>query len=233
MGVIYLIRHAQASFGAADYDQLSELGLTQSRVLGQSLQSRGPRADRVVCGTMRRHEQTAEGCLQAMGLSQKWDSDAGWNEYDPRDVMTVYDPRYADPAAMAAELAASDNPRRRFQEIFVQAMDRWVSGDHDDQYAESWPAFSARVQAALTRVSASLAKSQGALVFTSGGPIAAACAALLGLSAKDALRLNTRLANAAVTKLLCGSQAVHLSTLNEHGHFEGGPGEASALITYR
>ena len=26
MGVVYLIRHGQASFGAADYDQLSELG---------------------------------------------------------------------------------------------------------------------------------------------------------------------------------------------------------------
>jgi broad specificity phosphatase PhoE len=232
MGVIYLIRHAQASFGAADYDQLSELGLTQSRVLGESLQSRGPRTDRIVCGTMRRHEQTAEGCLQAMGLPRQWESDPGWNEYDPRDVMTAYDPRYGDPAAMASELAASDNPRRRFQEIFVQAMDRWVSGDHDGDYAESWPAFSARVHAALTRLSASLAKSQGALVFTSGGPIAAASASLLGMSAREALRLNHRLANAAVTKLLCGAQGIHLSTLNEHGHFEGGA-QPSALITYR
>ncbi len=167
-----------------------------------------------------------------MGLSSKWESDPGWNEYDPRDVMTAYDPRYADPATMAAELAESDNPRRRFQEIFVQAMDRWVSGERDGDYAESWPAFSARVQAALTRLNASLAKSQGALVFTSGGPIAAACATLLGLSARDALRLNTRLANAAVTKLLCGAQAINLSTLNEHGHFEGGA-QPSALITYR
>jgi broad specificity phosphatase PhoE len=244
MGAIYLIRHAQASFGAADYDQLSELGLTQSRVLGESLLSRGPRTDRVVCGTMRRHEQTAEGCLQAMGLSAKWESDPGWNEYDPKDVMSAYDPRYKDPAAMAAELAASDNPRRRFQEIFVRAMDRWVSGEHDGEYSESWPAFCARVASALARVSASLAKSQGALVFTSGGPIAAACAALLNLSAKDALRLNTRLANAAITKLLCSADAIHLSTMNEHGHFEGGggggggggragPSGDAALITYR
>ena len=152
MGAIYLIRHAQASFGAADYDQLSELGLIQSRVLGRSLLARGPRTDRIVCGTMRRHEQTAEECLQAMGLAAKWESDPGWNEYDPRDVMSAYDPRYRDPAVMASELAASDNPRRRFQEIFVQAMDRWVSGAHDSEYTESWAAFCTRVGGALTRL---------------------------------------------------------------------------------
>jgi len=227
MGAIYLIRHAQASFGAADYDQLSALGLMQARVLGQALKTRRPATDHVVCGTLRRHEQTAEGCLQAMGLSARWDSDPGWNEYDHQDVLCVYEPRYRDPASMAADLAVSDNPRRRFQEIFVLAMDRWASGHHDAEYRESWPTFRARVEGALARVTGSLGKSQGAMVFTSGGPIAATCAALLNMTARDALRLNTRLANAAVTKLLWSGSALHLSTVNEHGHFEGQRGEAS------
>ena len=111
-------------------------------------------------------------------------------------------------------------------------MDRWTSGQHDAEYRESWSTFSARVQAALTAVSESLGKSAGALVFTSGGPIAAVCGALLNLGAKDALRLNTRLANAAVTKVICSEKALHLSTVNEHGHFEGASGGPS-LITYR
>ncbi len=230
MGAIYLIRHAQASFGAADYDQLSELGLTQARVLGQALRSRRPRVDRVVCGTLRRHHQTAEGCLQAMELPARWDSDPGWNEYDHQNVINIFDPRYVDPAAMPADLAASDNPRKRFQEIFVRAMDRWSGGQHDAEYRESWPTFRSRVHDALARLNASLGKSQGALVFTSGGPIAAACAALLNLRAEDALRLNTKLANAAITKLVCSETVIHLSTVNEHGHFEG---QDSALITYR
>jgi broad specificity phosphatase PhoE len=236
MGVIYLIRHAQASFGAADYDQLSELGLTQSRVLGEALQLRGPRTDRVVCGTLRRHTQTAEGCLQAMGLAAQWDSDADWNEYHHDDVLHVYDPRFRDPAAMASELAAAENPRRRFQEIFVKSMDRWVGGEHDAEYRESWPAFRTRVERALTRVSASVGKSQGALVFTSGGPIAVACGLLLNLRPQDALRLNTRLANAAVTKLVCSGgalESIQISTVNEHGHFERSDDGAAALITYR
>jgi broad specificity phosphatase PhoE len=231
MGTIYLIRHAQASFGAAAaYDRLSEVGLTQAKVLGRALATRRPRTDRLLSGTMRRHEETARGCLEAMGAPAQWESDSDWNEYDHQNVLQAYDPRYADPATMPAELAASNEPRRRFQEIFVASMDRWVSGRHDAEYAESWPAFRARVSGALARLNASLAKSQGALVFTSGGPIAAVCGALLNLSGQDALSLNSKLVNASVTKLLCNGKAVHLSTLNEHAHFEGAEG---ALITYR
>src|SRR5580700_3408803 len=149
MGTICLVRHAQASFGAADYDQLSEIGLTQAAMLGRALHVRRPRVDRIVCGTMLRHHQTADGCLQAMGLPARWDLDPAWNEYDHQAVLRGYDPRYDEPATIAAELAASENPRRRFQEIFVASMERWVGGCHDSEYEESWPAFRARVSSAL------------------------------------------------------------------------------------
>ena len=32
MGIVLLVRHGQASFGADDYDVLSDLGVEQSRV---------------------------------------------------------------------------------------------------------------------------------------------------------------------------------------------------------
>ena len=41
MGTLYLVRHGQASFGAEDYDQLSELGARQSERLGQYLADKG------------------------------------------------------------------------------------------------------------------------------------------------------------------------------------------------
>jgi broad specificity phosphatase PhoE len=230
MGTIYLIRHSQASFGAADYDQLSELGFEQAGILGRALHLRRPRADKIVCGSLKRHRQTAEGCLTAMGLPAQWDTDPAWDEYDLDAVMRVHHPRYVDRTVLAAELAASDNPRRKFQEVFVAAMDRWAGGRHDAEYEESWPAFTARVNEALRRLNVSLAKSQGALVFTSGGPIAAVCGALLNLSGLDALRINSKLANASVTKLVCSDKGVHLSTMNEHAHFEG---EKAPFMTYR
>ena len=36
MGTIHLVRHGQASWGAADYDELSALGRDQSDALGTS-----------------------------------------------------------------------------------------------------------------------------------------------------------------------------------------------------
>ena len=44
MGQLYLVRHGQASFGADDYDQLSELGRRQAVQLGRYWAQRGWRS---------------------------------------------------------------------------------------------------------------------------------------------------------------------------------------------
>ena len=53
MSAVYLVRHGQASFGAADYDQLSALGEQQARVLGQVLATQSASISRVASGGMR------------------------------------------------------------------------------------------------------------------------------------------------------------------------------------
>lgn len=79
-----------------------------------------------------------------------------------------------------------------------------------------------------------VARSQTALVFTSGGAISVAVRQLLGLRDEQALRLNWTIVNASITKLLSGSSGPRLSTLNEHGYLEGlVSDEGSRLITYR
>ena len=67
MSQILLVRHGQASWGAADYDVLSELGERQSFVLGEALAVRGVRPDLLVRGSMRRHRQTTEQALAGAG----------------------------------------------------------------------------------------------------------------------------------------------------------------------
>src|ERR1700712_5758452 len=74
MGAIYLVRHGQASFAAADYDDLSALGREQGRVLGSALAARHVQAELVICGGMRRHAQTAQECLTAQSLAAEWRS---------------------------------------------------------------------------------------------------------------------------------------------------------------
>jgi broad specificity phosphatase PhoE len=56
---LWLIRHAQASFGSADYDQLSERGEQQAqRLAGWLTADPDLQFAHVVCGTLRRHVQT-------------------------------------------------------------------------------------------------------------------------------------------------------------------------------
>ena len=57
---IFLIRHGQASFGSADYDQLSQLGCCQAQVLSDYFSDIGIRLDAVYSGTLKRQRQTAE-----------------------------------------------------------------------------------------------------------------------------------------------------------------------------
>ena len=71
MPVIYLIRHGQASFGAENYDALSDAGWEQSRILGRHLREQNLGAPRVVCGAMQRAAVRADRggceCVPAQG----------------------------------------------------------------------------------------------------------------------------------------------------------------------
>jgi broad specificity phosphatase PhoE len=230
MGAVYLVRHGQASFGAADYDKLSELGVEQARVLGGALGARLERVDAVVTGTMLRHRETAAACLGALGLTLEPRQVADFNEFDHEEVVVRHTPRYADKAVLREELAAAKDPRRAFQELFTQAVARWVAGGHDAEYRESWAAFKARSLKALDALVASLGPSKTALVFTSGGPITAVAQELLGIPDAHAFRMNWTLANCGVTKVIYSERGRYLSTLNEHAHFEGAH---RALLTYR
>ena len=230
MGAIYLIRHGQASFGSADYDQLSRVGVEQAGVLGTALKSRIAKVDLQLCGGMRRHHQTAAGVLDAMAIGHDWEDDDGWREYDHVAVLAAYRPQWADQTVMTAELTREADPRRAFQQAFAAAVQRWVEGLHNDDYPESWAGFCARIDSALLRLRERLGKSQTALVFTSGGPIAAVAQQMLRLDDEHTYKLNWTLANAGVTKLIYSERSLYLSTLNEHAHFEGGD---SRLITYR
>ena len=239
MGQVFLVRHGQASFGAADYDQLSATGVEQALLLGAWFAGAGLRFGAVVTGSLKRHRQTAEACLGALpgaAAPAGWRTDPGFDEYDHEEMIVRLRPDFADPAAARAALEREPNPRRAFQQVFAQAMARWIGGAHDAEYRESWPAFRARCLGALRRVTDGADASEAAVVFTSGGPITAICQELLGVPDGKAAELNFSLVNSAVTKLLFqsgrnGSGRVSLSYLNNFAHLER-TGQAQH-ITYR
>jgi broad specificity phosphatase PhoE len=220
MAVIYLIRHAQASFGARDYDKLSAQGEEQAGRLGEVLKARGLQPELVLSGSMRRHAQTAE----LAGFSAE--VDAGFDEFDHEQLIVAHKPAYRVRPVMLADLARSGNPQRAFQEMFTAATQRWIDGG--DGYTESFQAFCERADAAVRRTAERLGKGETAVVFTSGGPIAVVVSRLL--SGGDGLwpRLNPVTINTAITKVVSGRSGLTVVSYNEHGHLDG-----SELLTYR
>jgi broad specificity phosphatase PhoE len=216
MASIYLIRHGQASFKGPVYDLLSELGQRQSVELGKALAEELPRPFVAYSGEMQRHRQTASAALKAMDASPDYALDAGWNEFDHERVIRAY----GDEGRIA---------EHGFQKFFEQAVARWMSGEHDGDYAESWHAFRDRVRAALKRVALGLPNDADALVFTSGGPISTIVADQLLIPQTEWIHTNRIPVNCGITKLIVGKRGLHLSTLNGHAHFEHDP----SLITYR
>lgn len=226
---VMLVRHGQASFGAADYDCLSPLGQLQANRLGAVMREQGEHVDTVVYGPMLRHRQTADAWLDAFGPVLQVRQHAAFGEFDHVDVIGCYEPRYRDHTVLHTEMI-SGGPGA-FAAMFKSALARWQSGAHDSEYAETWQQFQRRCTAGLDELHAEGRGPEVHCVFTSGGVISAIIQSVLGLSDAAAMQLNWSLANASVS---CVQRLSHggwtLISYNEHGHFRGNRRD---LLTWR
>jgi broad specificity phosphatase PhoE len=212
MGQLLLVRHGQASWGAADYDVLSPRGEQQAEVLGGFLAGFEPAA--VVHGTMKRQQRTAAIAAEAAGWAADLTLDPRWDEMDHHAVL----------AAQPQDFEGEPDPRQ-FQAWFEAATDRWTAGEHDHLYDEPYHAFVRRVGEALTE----LIEAGSAVVFTSGGPIASVTTQLLGAGVDTYGQLAPVVVNASITRLVTGRRGLTLVSFNEHSHLQGRP----ELLTYR
>lgn len=220
MGAIHLVRHGQASFGAADYDRLSELGREQARLVGAELARRQVRVDHAWCGSLARQRATAELALAECAPGVTATEDPRWNEYADSDVVGAHgDGRPQDAA----------DPRG-FQRVLESALAAWAAAGESSDAAEPWPAFRDRVEAAAADVAGALGKGEQAVVFTSGGVIATLCGLLLGTPETHLVTLSRVAVNAGISKLATGRSGLTLVSFNEHGHFDG---PAAGYVTYR
>ena len=221
MGTLYLVRHGQASFGAQDYDQLSELGQRQSQRLGEYFKFKGLRFEQVLTGTLKRHQQTLVGICNGSGFSTDALALPGLNEYDSEAVIAAIHPH---------PLAKPDTPElyRHHFRLLRDGLTQWMNGVVSPRGMPSYSEFQQGVADALALVRQQTAGD--VLLVSSGGPISTAVGQILGTTPETTIELNMRIRNSAVTEFNFTPKRHALQTFNTLPHLDGP--EHASWITY-
>lgn len=177
MGEIHLIRHGQASFGAQNYDCLSELGIRQSRQLGLWWHQQQVRFDAIYSGERERQKDTAIHAFRAGGddnPARRLQIEPAFNELDADRLLQYALPRVIlqTPELMPMLLDLKMH-REPFRRLFERLVDEWVDGAWQEAGIGDWASFSARVHTGLQTIAEQQGPGRRIAVFTSGGPITA------------------------------------------------------------
>ncbi len=215
MGELLVIRHGQASFGADDYDQLSDLGHQQSALAGAALRAVGWVPDRLITGTLRRQKET----LASMGFDANPEEHAGLNEYDFNDLLAVrFGGEVPDPVR---------HDRKTHFRTLRETIYDWQLGGLEGA-GESWRDFATRVARAQRFATETDAKR--VLVISSGGPIGQMVASALDAPPRQMVALNLQVKNTSLTRFFFSAHSFSLHEFNATPHFAN---KASAsLMTY-
>ena len=217
MGTLYLVRHGQASFGAADYDQLSDLGQRQSERLGRYWAERGLHFDAVITGTLRRHAQTWAGIARGAGLDLPPTEWPGLNEYDSGAVIRAILPRGQDQAL--GDPHSPEGYKAHFR-LLRDGLRQWMAGTISPEGMPAYTDFVHGVTSALDHVRREHV-GQKVLIVSSGGPISTAVGHVLGLSPDATIELNMRIRNSAVTEFVFNPKRHSLLSYNTLPHLDG------------
>ena len=223
MGHLTLVRHGQASFFGADYDQLSEAGIRQSRALGEHWATHGVRFDTVFVGPRRRHRQTLDGVAavyRERGLD--WPDAVEVPELDEHHGLTVIRHVLEGDGTIRAGALPTDpgeGTRERAEKEFFrrygEIMRDWARGAVVVPEVEDWPGFRARTLRGLDAMC--LAQGRG-VAFTSGGAVSSMAGWLLGLDEDRVIDLSAVLRNTALTEVHYSGRRRGLMSFNSLPH---------------
>ena len=215
MGNLYLVRHGQASFGALDYDNLSELGLKQARRLGEYFRENGQSFDVVFAGTLRRHGQTWAGIADGLQpeSSVPVNERAGLNEYYPAAIIKAIHPE------PLVHPKTPEGIRNHFR-LLRDGLSAWMQGKSAPEGMSSYPEFLAGVTAALDEIRREHF-GKNVLIASSGGPISTAVGHILGASPEGRIDLNLRIRNSSVSEIVFTPRRHSLVTYNTLPHLDG------------
>lgn len=210
---IYLVRHGQASFGKANYDKLSDLGVQQAEWLGEYFHQRDIGFDAVYQGDMVRHRETAQGIGSQMENLPAPLIMPELNEFNFQAVAKAY--LLLNPQDQVPEGASPSE----YYRLLKKAMLSWSKDELDTQLLdETWGQFEARANTMINLFKHTDAKR--ILVVSSGGAIAMMLKHILGYSAPMVINMNLQIRNASYTQCFANSKGVHLNNFNSVPHLD-------------
>ena len=229
MSQLLLIRHAQASFLAAEYDNLSEKGLQQSTLLGQYLAEKGHHFDHAYVGTLRRQQQTYQKVKEAYlnrGLSfPEAIILPELNEYKGMDTMgTVrqdlmkYHPNFK---IWFKEMDENPNHKTKMKMV-VTYLNMWATGTLGfdlPEGAQKYDDFKNTAQLGLQKIIQGNEKGKSIAAFSSGGCIAAMLAKVVGTTDNEkSMGFNLVMLNTAINEVLFSGSRLSLKSFNTLPH---------------
>ena len=235
MATIYLIRHGQASFGADDYDKLSELGCRQAQVVGEYLRDSAITFDAVYSGDLLRQRETAQLAIASQPGAVTHTIDARFNEIRNDEQLKYLVPEVVKTNPAIQELMARGlTASKDYQKVIDAVFNFWVSPECDDPNIQSWTEYSDGTRQALLEVMQTQGAGKTIGIFTSGGTIATIVAQVLGLSGAQTYQFYEPIFNCTVTQLFYSGSKVSLSYFNDRSFLQvlGGQRDES-LISYR
>ncbi len=191
MGTLYLVRHGQASFGADDYDVLSDLGYRQALRLGEYFKYKGIGFEAAFSGTLRRQVKTFEGICAGAGLPLRATQFAGLNEYDSEAVIAAIHPH-------KLEKATTPEMYRSHFRLLKDGLAQWMADVVSPRGMPEYADFVSGIIDVLDHIRQT--HEGNVLLVSSSGPIATAVGHVLGSSPETTIELNLRIRNCSVTE---------------------------------
>jgi broad specificity phosphatase PhoE len=224
VGIITLVRHGQACIDSDDYDRLSELGRSQSRLLGDWFSEHNHRFDRVLVGPLRRHEQTLQEMLQGAG-----EGACNWPEAQRHEALTEHQAiamleHVIGAGRRVSNLEPNSDPEQRRENMkqwfvtFDRTMRQWIRGEVEAAHLENWQQARARVAVCLDEIVAEAGPDEQILIITSGGFLSMALGQVWGLDDETTYELGLEVNNSSWAEIRFSDVGHRVRCFNWHPH---------------
>lgn len=230
MSKLYFFRHAQASYGAQNYDKLSEHGIQQSKELGKYLVHKNITFDKIFSGPLERQKHTYhlvknEYAGHKLNIPEAIILD-GLKEHEGTEAFKENIPELIRTVPFIKELfdKIETNPKlakRNSLLAFQYFMDKWAEGKIKVPNALSWEAFRNATKNALQTILEQTGKGETIAIFSSGGTISSIAAEAIQLKNESSIAaMNFSIRNTSFSTFLYSKNNFNLLSLNEIPHLQ-------------